>query len=463
MGRRRLVLHRSLRSFPIDRLLTLLGSLPIGVERLVQTATGPWAWQRLRVVPTLLVILAVLTIIPVGQALVEIIVRPVTVAELVDRNVGLSTRLVSVDGFALLVPLDADPPPDASGSPYVYHWYPVRDTLQELRLVLVRSIVTPEALRTRSVVARVVDDVAAVSRTTAGLATRGAPGAETVAPVLLIEEEQGTQSVRDLDTLANLGDAIGEVVRIRITFEDGIATCVGRGDCNARTLAGGIGSWDNLAHDERGDTVVVRTIYPPSVAPFHGVGHHAQDRETVGRLLALPLVRGLLGWGHVLQAAHVEHDLGLPIDHLWLGPILFTAAAAILLFGRRLPYPRFRPRWARIARTVGPPNASPVMARATGRITPPDASPFEITDLPATLRAEPPRGTSLSLEIDGERREFLIPRDLGGLGGTELGDVLTVTSVRPALKVDWFGSNLLLVFEDATTRDDANAMIRETG
>jgi len=103
------------------------------------------------------------------------------------------------------------------------------------------------------------------------------------------------------------------------------------------------------------------------------------------------------------------------------------------------------------------------MARATGRITPPDASPFEITDLPATLRAEPPRGTSLSLEIDGERREFLIPRDLGGLGGTELGDVLTVTSVRPALKVDWFGSNLLLVFEDATTRDDANAMIRETG
>lgn len=442
-------------------MLTLIGSLPIGVERLVRTALGPWP-SRLRAVPTLLVLLALLTIIPVGQALVEIIVRPVTVAELVDRNVGLSTRLVAVDGFALLVPLDADPPPDASGSPFVYHWYPVRDSLQELRLVLVRSIVTPEALRTRSVVARVVDDPTAIDRTTAGLAARGEPRADGVARVLLIEEEEGTQSVRDLDSLADLREAIGEVVRVKVTFEDGIATCVGRGDCNARTLAGGIGSWDNLAHDEKGDRVVVRTLYPPSVAPFNGVGHHAQDRETVGRLLALPLVRGLLGWGHVLQAAHVEHDLGLPIDHLWLGPILFSAAAATLLFGRRLPYPRFRPRWERVPRTIGAAPAGPVTARATGRITPPDASPFEITDLPATLRTAPPRGTSLSIMVEGRRREFLIPRDLGGLGGTELGEVLTIVSVSPALKVDWFGSNLLLVFEDAAARDGANAMIRET-
>ena len=462
MDRRRLVVRRSLRNIPIDRLLTLLGSLPIGVESLVRTAIGPWPSWRLRVVPTLLVLLAVLTIIPVGQALVEIIVRPVSVAELVDRQVGLSTRLVAVDGFALLVPLDADPPPEASGSPFVYHWYPVRDSLQELRLVLVRSDVTPQALRTRSVVARVVDDAAAVDRTIGGLAARGRPVADDVAHLLLIEEEQGTQSVRDLDSLADLGDAIGEVVRLTVTFEGGIATCVGRQACDARTLAGGIGSWDNLAHDKAGQPVIVRTLYPPSVAPFHGVGHHAQDREAVGRLLGLPLVRGLLGWGHVLQAAHVEHDLGLPIDHLWLGPILFTAVAAILLFGLRLPYPRFRPHWVRIARTVGGTVAGPVTARATGRITPHDASPFEITDLPATLRAEP-RGTSLQIEVDGQRREFLIPRDLGGLGGTELGEVLTVTSVSPALKVDWFGSNLLLVFEDATTRDDANAMIRETG
>jgi hypothetical protein len=414
-------------------------------------------------VPTLLVLLALLTIIPVGQALVEIIVRPVTVAELVDRQVGLSTRLVAVDGFALLVPLDADPPPDASGSPFVYHWYAVRDSLQELRLVLVRSSVTAEALRTRSVVARVVDDPAAVDRTTAGLAARGEPQTGGVARVLLIEEEPGQQSVRDLGSLADLGDAIDEVVRVRVTFEDGIATCVVRDDCDARSLAEGIGSWDNLAHDDQGVTVVIRTLYPPSVAPFHGVGHHAQDRETVGRLVALPLVRGLLGWGHVLQAAHVEHDLGLPIDHLWLGPILFAAGAALLLMGLRLPYPRFRPRsgWARS--TAGAPVASPLTGRATGRITPPNASPFEIADLPATLRAEPPRGTSLSIEVEGERREFLIPRDLGGLGGTEPGEVLTVASVRPALKVDWFGSNLLLVFDDVAIRDGANAMIREIG
>lgn len=82
--------------------------------------------------------------------------------------------------------------------------------------------------------------------------------------------------------------------------------------------------------------------------------------------------------------------------------------------------------------------------------------------MPAKLRAEPLDGTTLSLEIDGRWREFLIPRDLGGLGTTEPGDLLTVRSHRPALKVDWFGSNVLLVFEDAAARDAANAMIRET-
>ena len=391
--------------------------------------------------------------------------RPVTVGELVDRRVGLSTQLVAVDGFALLVPLDADPPPDQPDSPYAHRWYAVRDSLQELRLILVRSIVVPEALQTRSVVARVVDDPAAVDRTTSGLVARGRPDASAeVARVLLIEEEPGLASIRDLGSLADLrGARPGEVVRLKLRFEDGIATCVGRGDCQARTLADGIGSWDNLASDENGQRVVVRTLYPPSVAPFHGVGHHAQDRETLGRLLALPVVHGLLGWGNVLPTAHVEHDLGLPIDHLWVGPILFTGFATLLLIGIRLPYPRFRPRTGRTHAAVsgGPPR--PISGRATGRITPPNASPFEIDDLASTLRSREGGGTLLTIEIDGEPREFHIPRDLGGLGGTEPGDLLMVGSQRPALKVDWFGSNVLLAFEAVADRDAANAMIRGRG
>ncbi len=429
----------------------------------MHTAAGP-SPRRLPVIPGLLILLALLTIIPVGQAMVEIIVRPVTVAELVDRNVGLSTRLVAVDGFALLTPLDAEPPPDASGAGFVYRWYAVRDSLQELRLVLVRSLVTPDALRSRSVTARVVDDPAAVERTKDGLVARGQPDpGDDLARFLLIEEEPGQNSVKDLGSLAELGGAkVGELVRVRVEFGDGIATCVGRGACEARSLADGIGVWDHLAADADGRHVVVRTLYPPSVAPFHGVGHHAQDRELLGSLLALPIVHGLLGWGHVLQAAHVEHDLGLPIDHLWLGPILFTAFATVLFVGTRLPYPRFRahPR-ARHISTSGE-HSGQLSSRATGRITPPNASPFEVADLPATLRGVPASGTELRIEIDGRWRDFLIPRDLGGLGGTEPGDLIMVRSQRPALKVDWFGSNLLLVFEKASDRDAANALIRAT-
>lgn len=443
--------------------MTLLGSLPIGIENLVRTAIGPRP-LRLPVIPGFLLLLAALTVIPVSQALVELIVRPVTVGELVDRRVGLSTQLVAVDGFALLVPLDADRPPEASDPRLVYHWYAVRDSLAELRLILVRSIVAPEALRNRSVLARVVDDPVAVDRTTAGLLARG--GSEVgsdMARVLLIEEEPRNVPVKELGSLAELDEtSVDQLVRVTLRFDDGIATCVGRDDCRARSLADGIGSWDNLASDADGRSVVVRTVYPPSVAPFHGVGHHAQDRETIGRLLALPVVQGLLGWGHVLQAAHVEHDLGLPIDHLWLGPIVFVSFAGVLLIGIRLPYPRFRPR-ARAGRpSVSRGQAGPLTCRATGRITPLNASPFEVQDMPAKLRAEPLDGTTLSLEIDGRWREFLIPRDLGGLGTTEPGDLLTVRSHRPALKVDWFGSNVLLLFEDAAARDAANAMIRET-
>jgi hypothetical protein len=337
----------------------------------------------------------------------------------------------------------------------------VRDSLQELRMVLVRSAVAPESLRTRSVLVQVVDDPETLDRTQAGILGRGEVGpGGGVASVLLLEVDPRGQDVTDLGSIADLQNVSpGKTVRLTLRFGAGIATCVGRGDCSARNLANGVGSWDNLATDDNGGWAVVRTLYPPSVAPFHGVGHQAQDRELVGRLLALPLVRGLLGWGHVLTAAHVEHDLGLPIDHVWLGPLLFTVFGALLLFGLRAGYPRFSAR----PMTASPPSAGwngSLACRATGRITPPSASPFEIDDAPATLRGDPSRGSVLTVEVEGRPREFLVPRSLGSLGTTEFGDLLTVRSVLPALRIGWFGSNVLLVFTDRGARDAAAAMVR---
>lgn len=329
-------------------------------------------------------------------------------------------------------------------------------------MVMVRSVVAPESLRTRTVVARVVDDPQTLDRTRSGIVARGGADPQAVAPVLLLEVDPRGQEITQLGSLDDLRDvAPGRVVRMTLRFDAGIASCLGRGDCRARGLANGIGSWDNLATDERGGWAVVRTQYPPSVAPFHGVGHHAQDRELVGRLLALPLVRGLLEWGQVLQAAYVEHDLGLPIDHLWLGPISFTLLGALLLLGLRLGYPRFSsrsatPGWA----SAGSSWSEAVACRASGRITPPNASPFEIEDAPATLRGDPSRDPVLTIDVDGGEREVLVPRNLGGLGTIEFGDLLTVRSAMAALRIGWFGSNVQLVFADRGARDAAAAMVR---
>ena len=168
-----------------------------------------------------------------------------------------------------------------------------------------------------------------------------------------------------------------------------------------------------------------------------------------------------LEWGHVLQAAYVEHDLGLPIDHLWLGPIIFTLLGALLLLGLRLGYPRFSsrsatPGWA----TAGSSWSGAIACRASGRITPPNASPFEIDDAPATLRSDPTRDRFLTVEVDGREREVVVPDNLGGLGTIEFGDLLTARSAMPALRIGWFGSNVQLVFADQRARDAAAAMVR---
>jgi hypothetical protein len=420
------------------------------------------------VIPALLLLLAALTVIPVGQALLELIVRPVTVAELVDRRVGLSTQLVAVDGYALVVPFHADAPLSdaASSSSFVYHWYAVRDSLQERRLVLVRSIIAADSLRTRTVVARIVDDPGTVSGTLAGIAARGGISREpALASSLLVEVDPGQASVREIGSLAELGELpTGVLVRLTLRFDAGIASCVMREGCRARRLAAGIGSWDNLATDASGARrVVVRTLYPPSVAPFHGVGHHAQDTEMVLSVLAQPAERALLGWGRVLFVAHVEHDLGLPIDHLWLGPILFTAFGALVTAGLLLGYPRFhvtdasRRRWPG-SRVDGP---GVVHAVASGRVTPPNTSPIAFAGSEATLRIEPPHEqVRLTLALDGGPVSVVVPRALDGLQVLEVGEEVRVTGRRPALRFGWFGSQAILLFADTASRDRAAAMMR---
>ncbi len=253
--------------------------------------------------------------------------------------------------------------------------------------------------------------------------------------------------------------APGEVVRVRVRIEDGIASCVVRGDCVARRLAAGLGSWDNLATDPSGKGwAVVRTTYPPSVAPFHGVGAVTRDRDAIARFLAQPGVRSALGWGRKLRTAVIDHDPSLPVDHLWLGPILFVAVGGLLLVGRRIGYPLFHAT-GRSGSGQPAPLRTVVHCRATGRITPLNASPHEVDDQATTLRAGLREGTDVSVESAAGRIEVTIPRLLGGLGSIEPGDLVLVNRSVPALKVDWYGTNLLLTFADRGARDAAAALI----
>lgn len=440
-------------------MLALIGALPVAIERLVQVAMGRPA-RAPRLVPVLVLVLALLAIVPVVGWLVELIVVPITISDFVDRRVGPSTTLVEMDGYALLIPFEAEPPTDPqvhqTGS--AYRWYVVRDSLQERRVALVRSPLAVEALQQRWIVARVLDDPAAVNAALAAVAASGrAAPSNRVTPRLLAEVGRPEGEIRDLDSLDTLAEVPdGGLVRLRLQLSgSGVATCAITDQCNARRLADGIGSWDSLASDPAGGGwVVIRTGYPPSEARFHGVGRQVEDPAAVDRFLAPAWVQGLVGWAHVLHSAHVEQDITLPVDRLWLGPILFAAVAAVLLLGRRLGYPRFR-----AAATPGHRRSEPIpgwvelRVTVTGRLTPPGASPFEVVDAPAMLhRAGAGRG-ALDLQIDGITNPVDIPPLLGGFGSTAIGELVGIRSVRPALRIGWFGSQAQLVFNDIASRD----------
>lgn len=413
--------------------------------------------------------LTILAIVPVVQAGIELIVTPVTIPDFVDRRVGPSTTMVAMDGYALLAPLPAQPPPPGTVAIVdgaAYHWYAVRDTVADRRIALVRSPLASDSLRTRTVIARVVDDADGVSGAVRGLEGQGVsvPG---VTARLLDEVEEPTGDIRAIDSVGQLADAApGDLVRIELYFGPGVASCVATDTCLARRLADGIGSWDNMASDpETGEFVLVRTSYPPSVAPFGGVGVQAANRAEVEELLAGVAAHGLLDWARVLRGANVEHDLGLPINRLWLGPLLFAAIAGLLSVGLRVGYPRFRVGSRSVRDDAGgwDKPAGDLHLVASGRITPHGASPFEVSEVPATLRTDAATGeTTLRLQVEAEWRSVVVPRSLGALGSVQLGDQIEVSRSRPALRVGWFGSQVFLMFNSDEDRDVVVRLVRGT-
>lgn len=416
-------------------------------------------------VPAVISTLIVLALLPVLQAGTEIITAQATVPAFVERQIGFSSSLVAIRGFAILPPFGAEAPvdPEAGTAPGDFHWIALREELGDRRIALVRSAVDPGGLRRREIVARVRDDIDQAAAL-AALEDRGVAVPDSILSHVLqgLDADAAARAggARRIGSVAELGGTEpGDLVRLTLDFPgDGVATCVLADRCQARRLARGVGPWLHLARDSAvGTAVIVQLRYPPTVAPVQLYGRQDRDPGAVTRFLDGPQVRLLLGWARVLRGAIIEHDPELPVDRLWLGPILFAALALLLVSGRWSGYPLWQATPLATESWTGGTLSTPLNAIASGRLSPPGRSPTELVDRPITLSRV---GTETELTVLGpEALRVQVPRALGALSVLEPGEVRYLRSRRPALRVGWYGSNVRLLFGSTRERDAATALL----
>jgi hypothetical protein len=452
----------------------LVGAVVLG-WRLQIARSAHEAVKSVGFVPAVIWVLLLLAAIPAIQAGAEIIITRATVASFVERQVGFSSSLVEIRGLTMLPPYQAEAPLDPEGGavPGTFRWFPLRAELSDHRIALVRGQLDGTSLARREVVARVRDDLD-IDAVVDQLRARGVEvPAEVGGPALQALADQaagnagGAQSIGAVEELAGL--APGTLVRVSMDFPgDAVAACVLGEDCDVRRLASGIGPWLHLARDPTSGTpIVVQLPYPPTVAPMHVYGRQGSDDGAVSRFLDGPQVRQLLGWAQVLRGAIIDQDPDLPVDRLWLGPILFVVLAVLLALGLWAGYPVFRAtapvaagRWTSSA--PGPDAAGgaagPISALASGYIAPPGRSPIDLDEAPVTLARE---GDETVMTLYGAESpvRVTIPRALGALSDMEAGELRYLRGRRPALRVGWYGSQVLLVFEDEGRRDAAATLL----
>ena len=274
-----------------------------------------------------------------------------------------------------------------------------------------------------------IDSDAAV----AALQARGVDVPDAVnAPSLQALSDQAAASASGVQTIGSVaaleGLAPGTVVRLTLDFPgDAVAACALRQDCDARRLAVGTGPWLHLAHDPAsGAPVVVRSatanrradacLRPPDQRRR---GSRPLPGRTAGAAAA--------GWAQVLRGAIIEQDPDLPVDRLWLGPILFVIVAA-------LPG-----AWA-LVRVSGLPATPLVAGRWTGAGSFGGTTPLTPLALSPRLRraagpvADQPRGARVALALSGDETiltlldegpplQVTIPRALGALSAMEAGEL----------------------------------------
>ena len=441
----------------------LVGAVVLG-WRLQIARSAHEAAKSIGFVRALIWTLLVLAAIPAIQAAAEIVIARATVPTFVERQIGFSSSLVEIHGLALLPPFPAEAPLDPESgvpAPGTYRWFPLRDELSDRRIALVRSELDGTALRATRDRGPQSSPASTTHRSCPpyGRAASRLPRRWRVRrcrPSMRRPPPMPAESSPSVRWQSWTGCRPAAWCALTLDFGgDAVAGCVLSGNCDARRLAAGVGPWLHLAHDPTsGAPVVVQLSYPPTVAPMHVYGRQGSDDGAVGRFLDGPQVRQLLGWAQVLRGAIIDHDPDLPVDRLWVGPILFVALAALLALGAWSGYPVFRatPLAARPWTATGqgtagqPPAAGSLIALGSGYIAPPGRSPIDLDEVPVTLSMSGDE-TVLTLVDREPPLAVTIPRALGALSGMEAGELRYLLDGVPALRVGWYGSQVLLVFE----------------
>ena len=444
----------------------------MGLERWVRAAVGPLPFDVAPVAAIGALILAVAPLLVAGSA------KQITTAtseEMVDRNIPTTVTYVHLPGLAMTGPLRA--PGHFTAPPYGLL---VRDGAAADAMTIVISDRPPAVFQSRTIVGRVaLHDWSAAA---AALADRGVDTAGLNASVSLIEveepptDEQAT-NVSSAADLAALSE--GTLVSVPLTFEgESLATCTVSADgCPARGLADGGGVFLQLAEmGENHDPVLVQTAYPSSVVVGAWTGTQLRNQPDLEEFVASVPVQALAGWGRILVLASIADDPNVLRDRLWLGPILLVIAAVLLWAGGRIGYPVFRPaaegsrRWAGILGQGGGEAAPEAVSgsftvRVSGHATTVGGHRRHFDEVQAVLAlgagaSADGRATAVLRFADGEG-VALAAHDMGVMGSTEKGEVVSVRGVQPALLARWYGTDLRLTFGSADDRDAAATMLAQ--
>ncbi len=451
---------------PMSHLLVRAAAVAGWLAHAVGRLAGTIAWFAPRGVPWALLIAALLAVgawrsVEAATATVAQQPRPqpVGLADVVDSRV---TGWVGTSSIVRGPYLDSA----SYGAPVQRWYYLLIDPRDDSVGMVARSPQRLEARRTRTIVARVESDRAAVAAATASLDA----GALRVDPdrylVELADRRPSTLTGDAVATPAGRGLERSEVV-LRGTFASASETADG--------------AWEYLVSDG-GRAVIVRSPYPPDALPVDVWGVAATDRVRAQQAADVPDLQRTLGDRRLPERRLLAEGVTPPIPEAsYLPAMLMAAMATILAIGWLIGYPVFRRRPSPgLVRTwpMPPGDELAVALYGTDRRGPDlivvDGAPSELARLPADelerrswqyaihdsagiapVAAEGQGASSVLALSSGEGPILVrldpVPPDLELATGT----LVHVGSERPALRLRAAGIDLIATFPSSAELERA--------